>query len=58
MHTKTIIDINSPQDLMQFVADHGTMLMGSNPPPRRLEPAPMMTRIPPGLIQVLAARPL
>ena len=52
----TIAEITAPADLSRFVADHGVVLSGPAPIPTRDDPAPMMTRVPPGLAQRLAAR--
>jgi hypothetical protein len=52
----TIVPIGSPASLGQFVADHGVLLSGPHPPVRRSTPAPMITRVPPGLAHVLNSR--
>ena len=55
-NTQTVADIPTPLALSQFVAEHGVMLGGSGVLPVTEEPAPMMTRVPPGLTARLASR--
>jgi hypothetical protein len=52
----TIVPIDSPTALSDFVLAHGVMLSGPNPPAPRSEPAPMMTVVPPALRRILEAR--
>ena len=54
----TVAEIRSPVALSQFVAEHGVMLSGPGAMETRDEPAPMVTRVPPGLTARLAARRL
>jgi hypothetical protein len=54
----TVAEITSPVALSQFVAERGVMLSGPGPIEIRDEPAPMMTRVPPGLTARLVARRL
>ncbi len=54
----TIMELTTPAALSQFVAEHGVMLSGPAPIAVQPEPAPMMTRVPPGLSARLAARAL
>ena len=54
----TVAELDTPADLSRFVAERGVMLTGPGAIPVRHDPAPMQTRIAPGLAQRLAARPL
>jgi lipopolysaccharide biosynthesis protein len=54
--TGTIAAVRTPLELERFVAAHAVALTGPAVLPVRREPAPMRTRIPPGLAQRLAAR--
>lgn len=56
--TGTIVPVHGPEDLATFVAAHGVVLSGPNPPEPRPEPAPIMTIVPPGMVRVLQARRL
>ena len=56
LDAKTIVPIDSPTTLAEFVAAHGVMLSGPNPPTPRAEPAPMMTVVPPAVRRILEAR--
>ena len=56
--TATISSITSPTALTKFAAEHGVLLTGPTEVPKLDEPAPMMTRIAPGLANRLAARNL
>ncbi|WP_424139396.1 rhamnan synthesis F family protein [Roseomonas chloroacetimidivorans] len=54
--TGTIVTARSPHDLDRFLGEHGAMLTGPVMLPVRKEPAPLVTRVPPGLARRLAAR--
>lgn len=56
--TRFIAPIDSPSALGQFTMDHGVLLSGQDPIPVRAGLPPMMTTVPPGLAQALAARDL
>lgn len=56
LHTETIAEIATPVALSQYAARHGVMLSGPQAIATRAEPAPMMTRVAPGLASRLAAR--
>ena len=56
--TTAVAEVTTPAALSQFVAEHGLMLSGSATIPVRDDPAPMMTRVAPGLTARLAARAL
>jgi GT2 family glycosyltransferase/F0F1-type ATP synthase membrane subunit b/b' len=58
MDTSTMVAVPTPQALSRFVGERGVMLSGPGEVPCRVDPAPMMTRVPPGLSQRLAARVL
>jgi GT2 family glycosyltransferase len=54
--TSRIAEITTPAALSRFVAEHGVMLGGPAPLAVREEPAPMLTRVAPGLARRLQAR--
>ncbi|MFC0408647.1 rhamnan synthesis F family protein [Roseomonas elaeocarpi] len=54
--SSTVVNLPTPTALAQFMAEHGVALTGVATLPHRDSPAPMMTRIPPGLVQRLAGR--
>ena len=54
--TSCIAEVATPADLSRFVAEHGVMLGGPAPLAVRAEPAPMLTRVAPGLARRLEAR--
>ena len=54
----TVTELATPAALSQFVAERGVMLTGPAPIATCEQPAPMQTRVAPGLAQRLAARPL
>ncbi len=54
----TVTELATPAALSQFVAERGVMLTGPGPIATCEQPAPMQTRVAPGLAQRLAARPL
>jgi hypothetical protein len=56
--TSTVMEITSPAALSQFIGAHSVMLSGPGAIATRTDPAPMMTRVPPGLVRRLAARQL
>jgi lipopolysaccharide biosynthesis protein len=56
--TATAVDITTPTALNQFIGEHSVMLSGPGAIATRDDPAPMMTRVSPGLARRLAARPL
>ncbi|MFH5926978.1 rhamnan synthesis F family protein [Roseomonas xinghualingensis] len=58
LHTETgtIVTARTPQDLDRFLGEHGVMLTGPVMLPVRKDPAPMVTRVPPGLTHRLATR--
>jgi len=56
--TSTIIEVATPAALSRFAAEHGVVLSGPSSIPVRPEPAPMQTRVAPGLASRLAARAL
>jgi GT2 family glycosyltransferase len=58
MDTSTMVAVPTPQALSQFVGERGVMLSGPGDVPCRVDAAPMMTRVPPGLSKRLAARVL
>lgn len=54
--TRTIVPVRTPLELDRFVAEHVVTLTGAAVLPVRAEPAPMATRVPPGLARRLAQR--
>ena len=54
--TACIAEIATPAALSRFVAEHGVMLGGAAPLAVRDTPAPMLTRVAPGLARRLQAR--
>ena len=54
--TGTITTVNSPAELERFLGERGVALSGPVMLPTRDEPAPMVTRVPPGLARRLAQR--
>lgn len=56
MESSQIVQVSSPEALSRFMAEHGVALTGSTEVPHRSTPAPMMTRVPPGLRRRLAER--
>jgi GT2 family glycosyltransferase len=54
--TATVVEIASPIALSQFIGEHGVVLSGPGEIATRKDPAPMMTRVAPGLNRRLAAR--
>lgn len=56
--TSTMVAVPTPQALSQFAGERGVMLTGPGEVQCRVDAAPMMTRVPPGLSQRLAARAL
>jgi len=54
--TTTIVEVPTPAALSRFVAEHGVLLTGVAPVAVSLEPAALVTRIPPGLARRLAQR--
>ena len=52
----TVMELTNPAALSQFVAEHGVALGGPGAVAIRPEPAPMMTRVAPGLAHRLANR--
>jgi GT2 family glycosyltransferase len=54
--TSTIVTARSPADLGRFLGEHGVALSGPVMLPVRKEPAPLVTRVPPGLAQRLKQR--
>jgi len=58
LDTSTIVELGSPTALSKFAAEHGMTLSGPAPIATRDEPAPMLTRVPPGLTARLAKRSL
>jgi hypothetical protein len=55
-NTDTILPVRSPAELERFVGEHGVALTGPVLLPVRTAPAPLVTRVPPGLSQRLAQR--
>ncbi|HEY8612576.1 MAG TPA: rhamnan synthesis F family protein, partial [Roseomonas sp.] len=55
-NTSTIVTARSPAELERFLGEHGVALTGPVLLPVRTEPAPMVTRVPPGLARRLAGR--
>jgi GT2 family glycosyltransferase len=58
METATVVEIATPAALSQFVAEHGVALTGPGRVTISEGPAPMVTRVPPGLASRLASRAL
>ncbi len=56
MDTTRIVDIPSPVALSRFAGEHGVMLGGLAPLAVLAEPAPLVTRVPPGLARRLSQR--
>jgi GT2 family glycosyltransferase len=56
--TDTILSVRSPADLERFLGEFGVALTGPVLLPVRTTPAPLVTRVPPGLAQRLAQRGL
>jgi lipopolysaccharide biosynthesis protein len=54
---RAVVSIGNPQDLLRFQSEHGVTL-GSGLLVTRPEPAPLMVRTPPGLLQRLGQRDL
>ena len=54
--TSCVAELTSPVALSRFIVEHGVALSGPAPVAVLDEPAPMMTRVPPGLADRLAAR--
>jgi GT2 family glycosyltransferase len=54
--TGTIVTVQTPQDLDRFLGEHGAMLTGPVLLRVRKDPAPLVTRVPPGLARRLATR--
>jgi hypothetical protein len=54
--TACIAEIATPAALSRFMAEHGVMLGGATPLAVRDAPAPMLTRVAPGLARRLQAR--
>ncbi len=54
--TSCVADLKTPADLSRFVTEHGVVLSGPAPIAIRDEPAPMLTRVAPGLARRLATR--
>ncbi len=57
-HSSTIVEVATPAALSRFAAEHGVVLSGPSPIPVRPEPAPMQTRVAPGMASRLAGRAL
>ena len=56
--TSTVVEIATPAALSQFIGEHSVMLSGPGEVATVKEPAPMQTRVSPGLSRILAARPI
>jgi len=56
METGTIVTARSPAELDRFLGEHGISLSGPTILPVRPDPAPLITRVPPGLVRRLAQR--
>jgi GT2 family glycosyltransferase/glycosyltransferase involved in cell wall biosynthesis len=54
--TSCIAELNTPADLSRFMTEHGVALSGPANIAIRDQPAPMLTRVAPGLAKRLAAR--
>ncbi|MGI4954865.1 MAG: rhamnan synthesis F family protein [Janthinobacterium lividum] len=58
MHdTGAIVTVNNPADLSRFVAEHGALLTGAAQLETLDAPAPLLTRVAPGLSRRLTGRP-
>ena len=54
--TDTIVTVRSPAELDRFLGEHAVLLSGPAQLAVRPEPAPLVTRVPPGLARRLAQR--
>jgi GT2 family glycosyltransferase len=54
--TGTIVTARTPAELDRFLAERAVLLSGPAPLPVRPDPAPLVTRVPPGLARRLAQR--
>jgi len=56
LETGTIVTAHTPADLERFLGEYGVSLSGPAMLPVRPDPAPLVTRVPPGLVRRLAGR--